>query len=67
VHFRLGETPGHGCTGGTGANDQNVNWCGHVEGPAGSALRPVDGARGRLSTEPAMLRATSVTLICIVG
>jgi hypothetical protein len=31
VHLRLGEAPGQGRTGGTGADDQDVNWGRHAK------------------------------------
>jgi hypothetical protein len=46
MHLRFGEAPGDSRARRPGANDQNVNWFGHVELSAVNARRPVDEARG---------------------
>ncbi len=50
VHLRLGQAPGHGRAGGTGANDQDVNRAVHAKEPHWKCAAAINGVRVGLST-----------------
>ncbi len=59
VHLRLGQAPGHGRAGGTGANDQDVNRAGHAKEPHLKCVAAINGGPSGVVNGRCLLRLSA--------